>query len=83
MGASSPFTIQEHIVPCHHIREDVVRTSLDDGADWRMSVKQYTPLDNLNPAEGDLTILAAPCLGFPKVGTTRSCRVDIIIMNID
>jgi len=66
-SGTAVFRIKEHIIPCHHIREDVVRTSLHDGADWRMSVKQYTPLDNLEPAEGDVTILGAPALGFPKV----------------
>lgn len=66
------FEIKDHVIPCLHLREDIVRTSLDDGADWMMSVRQYTPLDNLKPSEGDVTILGAPCLGFPKVCMTCS-----------
>lgn len=31
-----------------------------------MHVKQYTPLDNLEPREGDVTIIAAHANGFPK-----------------
>ena len=34
---------------------------------FRLAVKQYTPLDNLNPQPGDLTIIGAHANGFPKV----------------
>jgi len=66
--STAVFQVKEHIVPCHHIREDVVRTSVNDGADWKMSVKQYMPLDNLRSSEGDITILNAPAGGYSKVG---------------
>lgn len=31
-----------------------------------MQVKQYTPRDNLDPKPGDVTVVAAHALGFPK-----------------
>lgn len=80
---SSIFHITEHETPCFHIREDIVRTSVEDGVNWKMSVKQYTPIDNLEPREGDITILGAPCLGFPMVsdvlathGQRSTCNID-------
>ncbi|KAL2063241.1 hypothetical protein VTL71DRAFT_5046 [Oculimacula yallundae] len=59
----SPFTVKEHIVPCFPIREELTTTTSDQ-EQWRMSVKQYVPIDNPNPAEGDVTILGCHGDGF-------------------
>ena len=32
-----------------------------------MALKQYTPLTNLSPKDGDVTIIGAHANGFPKV----------------
>lgn len=34
---------------------------------FRLAVKQYTPLENLSPQPGDVTIIGAHANGFPKV----------------
>jgi hypothetical protein len=62
---SSPFQIAEHIVPCQHIREYARATAKAEDT-LELVVKQYTPLDNLTPQPGDLTIIAAHGSGFPK-----------------
>lgn len=53
---------------CQHIREYPRATSHSREAVLHLAVKQYTPLDNLDPQPGDLTIIAAHANGFPKVG---------------
>ena len=64
--SSEFFTVEEHIVPCQHIREGFMTTSPDDPG-WRMQVKQYTPRNNPSPKEGDITILSSHANGFPVV----------------
>jgi hypothetical protein len=64
--SASFFTIKEHIIPCLHIREDLVTTSPED-PEWRMHVRQYMPLNNPSPKEGDLTIIGGHGNGFVKV----------------
>jgi hypothetical protein len=61
------FIVKEHIVPCQHIREEFITSSLDDPA-WRMQVKQYIPRNNPTPNEGDITIISSHANAFPKVG---------------
>jgi hypothetical protein len=60
------FVVKEHIVPCQHIREEFITSSLDDPK-WHMQVKQYTPRNNVSPKEGDVTIISSHANGFPKV----------------
>ncbi|KAH7380852.1 prolyl aminopeptidase-like protein [Cadophora sp. MPI-SDFR-AT-0126] len=64
--ASSVFKIKEHVVECQHIREYARATSTSQEAVLHLSVKQYTPLDNLQPQDGDVTIISAHANGFPK-----------------
>ena len=66
MSFESPFTIKEYIIPCAHIREDLTTTS-NFQESWRMSVKQYTPISNSKPREGDVTIIGSHGNGFLKV----------------
>ncbi|KAJ5781451.1 uncharacterized protein N7518_009934 [Penicillium psychrosexuale] len=63
---SSPFRIIEHVVPTQHIREYPGATANDQEEPLYLAVKQYIPLDNLNPQPGDITILGAHANGFPK-----------------
>ncbi|KAH6675791.1 Alpha/beta hydrolase family-domain-containing protein [Halenospora varia] len=63
--ASSVFKICEHSIPCQHIREypggvKKGNTSLS------LTIKEYTPLNNLNAEEGSITIIATHAIGFPK-----------------
>ncbi|KAG4443259.1 hypothetical protein IFR05_001302 [Cadophora sp. M221] len=60
----SPFIIKEHIVPCSHIRGDLTTTSDKEQEKWRMSVKQYVPVGNQEPGEGDITIVGGCGNGY-------------------
>ena len=74
--SASLFRIDEHIVPCQHIRQYPHATAYDQEDVLHLAVKQYTPLDNPNPKPGDVTILGAHANGFPKV---TSC---LLIQNV-
>ncbi|KAH6711674.1 Alpha/beta hydrolase family-domain-containing protein [Leptodontidium sp. MPI-SDFR-AT-0119] len=63
----TPFIIREHVIPCSHIREDLTTTtSGQEQETWRMSVKQYIPVENQDPKEGDVTIVGGCGNGFLK-----------------
>jgi pimeloyl-ACP methyl ester carboxylesterase len=64
--SSSLFKVTEHAVPCAHIRHYPFATIDGKDHELHLSVKQYTPLDNLNPQPGDVTFLGAHANGFPK-----------------
>lgn len=65
--SSDLFKIEEHIVPGQHIREYRGAAANAQEDVFKLHVKQYTPLSNLNPRPGDVTILAAHGNGFVKV----------------
>jgi hypothetical protein len=65
--ASQYFKLTEHTVPCSHIRQYPNATLHAQEDVLHLAVKQYTPLNNLNPQPGDVTIIAAHANGFPKV----------------
>lgn len=64
---SKVFEIKEHILECQHIREYARATSESQETVLHLAVKQYIPLDNLHPQDGDVTIIGAHANGFPKV----------------
>jgi hypothetical protein len=66
------YRVVEHTVACSHSREYATATAHGDADRPRLAVKQYIPLDNLNPQSGDVTIIGAHANGFPKVGTLIS-----------
>jgi hypothetical protein len=61
------FRVENHIVPCQHIREYPRATAGEQEAVLHLAAKQYIPLDNLRPRPGDVTIIGAHANGFPKV----------------
>lgn len=61
------FQIKEHVVESQHIREYPRATAQSQEDILHLAVKQYVPLDNPNPQEGDITIIGAHANGFPKV----------------
>ncbi len=65
--SSSYFKIVEHTVPCQHIREypNALKHRQEDVSS--LAIKQYIPLDNLEPEAGAVTIIAGHANGFPKV----------------
>ncbi|KAI5200180.1 hypothetical protein AUEXF2481DRAFT_84883 [Aureobasidium subglaciale EXF-2481] len=62
----STFSIKEHTLPCSYIREYPLATADDQEDTLYLAIKQYTPLDNLTPQKGDVTIIVAHANGFPK-----------------
>ncbi|KAG9697234.1 alpha/beta-hydrolase, partial [Aureobasidium melanogenum] len=58
--------VQEHTLPCSYIREYPLATAESQEDALHLAIKQYTPLDNLSPQKGDVTIIAAHANGFPK-----------------
>ena len=61
------FRVEEHVVPSQHIREYPRATAHEQEDVLNLAVKQYTPLNNLDPQPGDVTIIGAHANGFPKV----------------
>lgn len=60
------FKVVEHTTSCQHIREYPNGVKPQQKG-LKLAIKQYTPLDNPNPSEGDVTIIGAHANGFPKV----------------
>jgi len=63
---SSVFEIKEHTLECQHIREYARATANSQEEVLHLAIKQYIPLDNPNPKDGDVTIIGAHANGFPK-----------------
>jgi hypothetical protein len=74
----SLFRIQEHAVPCQHIRQYPHATLETQEDVLYLAVKQYTPLDNLHPSSGDLTIIGGHANAFPKVFAVTEFLISII-----
>ncbi|OJJ49363.1 hypothetical protein ASPZODRAFT_1465315 [Penicilliopsis zonata CBS 506.65] len=66
MSPPGPFRVVEHTIPCQHIREYPGATANVQEDVLHLAVKQYIPLDNLDPQSGDVTIIGAHANGFPK-----------------
>ncbi|KAK4997962.1 hypothetical protein LTR66_002739, partial [Elasticomyces elasticus] len=64
--SSHLFHVQEHTFSCSHIRGYPYATADSQEEVLQLAIKQYTPLDNLSPKPGDVTIIAAHANGFPK-----------------
>lgn len=77
---SSIFEIREHTLECQHIREYARATVNAEEDVLRLEIKQYIPLDNPNPQEGDVTIIGAHANGFPKAGTAPSLTEQTLIL---
>lgn len=60
------FRVEDHTVPGQHIRHYPHATALTQQDELQLAIKRYTPLDNLQPQPGDITIIAAHACGFGK-----------------
>lgn len=69
---ASSFDVKEHKVEAQHIREYPNATAHSQEEVLYLSVKQYTPRNNLNPKPGDVTIVASHANGFVKVRETQT-----------
>ncbi|PYH29273.1 toxin biosynthesis protein [Aspergillus neoniger CBS 115656] len=62
----SHFRIVEHTARCQNVRQRPGAVKAGHENELRLSVKQYIPLDNPHPKEGDVTIIGAHANAFPK-----------------
>lgn len=70
------FTVNEHFLPCQHLREYAHAISTSEAV-LRLAVKEYIPIDNPNPAPGDVTIIGAHANGFTKVSLDKQNLVNV------
>lgn len=72
------YKVEEHLLQTSYIRE-YPRALVDEHDDnLRLAVKQYTPLDNLAPHDGDITIIGAHANGFPKVPHCHAAAKNLL-----
>ncbi|KAF9696233.1 hypothetical protein EKO04_006081 [Ascochyta lentis] len=64
--SSRYFRLDEHKIEASHIRNFPRALSTHENDTLYLAIKQYTPLDNPNPQDGDITIIGAHANGFPK-----------------
>jgi len=76
--SSSLFRVDEHVLPCQHIRQYPHATISGQEENLQIAIKQYTPLDNPTPKPGDVTIVGAHANGFPKVQVFR----DVVLNSV-
>ncbi|KAK4497664.1 hypothetical protein PRZ48_010317 [Zasmidium cellare] len=60
------FDVKEHVIPAQHIRGYFKSTANSEEEELRLAVKQYSPKDNREPQDGDVTFIAAHAAGFCK-----------------
>ncbi|KAJ6108772.1 hypothetical protein N7512_008609 [Penicillium capsulatum] len=73
----SHFQVIEHTAQCQLCRERPGAVKPGHESQLKLAVKQYIPLDNLSPKEGDVTIIGAHANGFPK-GQSGVLNEDIL-----
>lgn len=66
--SSALFLTHEHVIQGQHIREYPAATVDSQEEALNLHIKHYVPLNNPNPTHGDVTVVAAHAIGFPKVG---------------
>lgn len=64
--SSQHFRLDEHKIEASHIRSFPRALSTHENDVLYLAVKQYTPLNNPIPQDGDVTIIAAHANAFPK-----------------
>lgn len=63
----SRFRVIEHTIRAQNVRERPGAVLPGYQQDVRLAVKQYVPIDNPSPQDGDVTLIGAHANGFPKV----------------
>ena len=59
------FSVTEHILPGQHIRGYPYSVK-SEPATVKLAIKEYRPLDNIDPASGSVTVIAAHANGLVK-----------------
>ncbi|KAL3264411.1 hypothetical protein ABHI18_000819 [Aspergillus niger] len=62
----SHFRVIEHTARCQNVRQRPGAVKAGHESELRLAVKQYIPIDNPHPKEGDVTIIGAHANAFPK-----------------
>lgn len=68
----SHFRVIEHTARCQNVRQRPGAVKAGHESELRLAVKQYIPIDNPHPKEGDVTIIGAHANAFPKVTQLHS-----------
>jgi len=61
------YRVINHRIEGQYIRQYPKATASSDIDSLWLDINQYVPVDNENPAPGDVTIIAANGIGFAKV----------------
>ncbi|KAF2631978.1 alpha/beta-hydrolase [Macroventuria anomochaeta] len=64
--SSQYFRLDDHKIEASHIRSFPRALSTHENDVFHLAIKQYTPLNNPAPQDGDITIIAAHANAFPK-----------------
>ena len=64
--SATKFYVEKHVFPGQHIRHYAGATRHKDEDTQYLEAKQYTPLDNPEPRESDITIIGTCAVSFPK-----------------
>ncbi|TKA81743.1 hypothetical protein B0A55_01125 [Friedmanniomyces simplex] len=64
--STTNFILNTHVFPGQHVREYAGATRHSEEDILYLDANQYIPLSNPSPQDGDITILAAHAIGFPK-----------------
>ena len=64
--SATVFKIKKHVIETQYVRERLHATINGDEDVLKLAVNQYSPLDNLTPDKGDVTIIAAHANGVGK-----------------
>lgn len=75
--SSQHFRIDEHKIEASHIRNFPRALATHENDVLHLAIKQYTPLNNPNPQEGDITIIAAHANAFPKVSHPELYQIAV------
>ncbi len=81
--SSQYFRLDEHKLEASHIRSFPRATSTHQNEILHLAIKQYTPLNNHNPQDGDITIIAAHANAFPKVCSSIVMSLAVMWIAID
>ncbi|KAI9836542.1 MAG: hypothetical protein M1819_001173 [Sarea resinae] len=64
--SSNLFDVKEHIIPAQYVREYPRATSHSQEETLYLHIKQYRPLENLDPKPGDITLIGSHSNAFIK-----------------
>jgi len=64
--SASIFQVKKHVLETQYVRERPHATINGDEDVLKLAINQYSPLDNITPGAGDITVIAAHANGVGK-----------------